>query len=408
MKFSTILLVIIVAFNSVSLQASPILLDTVYLDNAWKQVDGPCFASYYKIFEKGCRVSTPTRFRNFYITGEIQGDGYFIKLDSINDLKSLLEGEFTSYYRDGRTQHHSTWKDGALNGELCDYNPDGTLIRKVIYKNGLPHGLSSEFSNGICYQQEFYEGKNLNGYYTMSNPDGLFSKISINENIPILQSPEVSEMLSQYINDVLWKYYIKDGLTVEVSMSRRNDYGKYYRTFVRLTNNSFFPIEINPELFTAAIKDKKGYDRALAIQNAEQYDKRIKRTQNWETALTSISAGLASTQAGYSVSSTNSYGTISYGGNFGTYSGTSTTTTYNASEAIQTQLAMSQSLMNYTENNAKKREARNEGYLKHTTIKPGECLEGYFNILRKDGQTLYIYLNISDAVFQFQFDPAKK
>ena len=52
MKFSTILLVIIVAFNSVSLQASPILLDTVYLDNAWKQVDGPCFASYYKYVKR--------------------------------------------------------------------------------------------------------------------------------------------------------------------------------------------------------------------------------------------------------------------------------------------------------------------------------------------------------------------
>jgi len=399
-----IIISVLIATICATASANTLTLDTMYYDRSWKAVNGPYFASYYKVFENDTTSNKPKRFRNFYITGEIQADGYYITLDSIDDTQSIIDHEFISYYKNGNIQHCSVRENTKLTGEYCDYYPDGTLKRKSLFKNGLLDGITSEFSDGICTQYEYKDGDIINGYYLMSNPEGFFSRVKLNDNTPIFQSPAPNEIKSQYIDDILWYYYVKDGLIVELSMSSTNDYGKYYRVYIRLTNNSFFPVEIDPETFTAGIRDNKGFDKALKIQSATQYDKRINRTQKWEEALTSFSAGVASVSAGLSTTTSNTYGISSSG----TYWGHTKSTTYNTSEAIQTRIMMSQELAKFTEQNAQKRKVRNDGYLKRTTINPGECVEGYFNILRKKGKEIYVFLNIADAVFQFWINTEKK
>lgn len=292
-------------------------------------------------------------------------------------------------------------------------------------ENGLHHGLHTEFNeNGLCFQQEFWRGEPRYDYYVVSNDNGLFSKIRISDNTPIYTSPSLSQKKIGYNDGMAWPYYINDGIMIAMSNSEINDYGKYYRIYINLTNNSFYPIEFDPSETIAILTDNKGKEVALEIQTAQQYDKRIRRTQMWEEALTGFAQGMAAANAGYSTSTTTSsysgsnysrgnasaYGSGGYA--YGSYSGssnyygssTSTTRTYDAGAAYAAQMQASQNMAAMSEGNFQIRQARQEGYLKRTTVNPGESISGYFNIKRKKGEMLVITLNIAGAEYKFPWN----
>ena len=53
------------------------------------------------------------------------------------------------------------------------------------------------------------------------------------------------------------------------------------------------------------------------------------------------------------------------------------------------------------------RAAKNEEYLKRTTIYPGETISGYINIERKKGVSMTINVDINGAVYTFPWNIAK-
>ena len=131
--------------------------------------------------------------------------------------------------------------------------------------------------------------------------------------------------------------------------------------------------------------------------------KKVRRQQNWAMALAAIGEGMSAASAGYSTSTTNSsysgssystghasaYGSGGYA--FGNYSKTSsyfgssssTTTTYDAAAAYQAQVIASERVASYSNSLLSDRAIKEEGYLKRTTIYPGETISGYINIERK-------------------------
>lgn len=336
-----------------------------------------------------------------------------------------MHGEWISYFKSGKTEKKGYYNNGRQEGEYISFFENGSIALRANFQNGLPHGLYTEFSeDGLCFQQEFLNGQPKYDYYVVTNDNGLYSKIRTADNTPIYTSPSLYSKKVDYINGEAWPYYINDGICVAMTNSKTNDYGKYYRIYLNLTNNSLFPIEFDPSQVEAILTDKKGKEKALEIQTAEQYDKRIRRTQQWEEALVGIANGLAAAGAGYSTSTTttsysghsNSYGSASaYGtrgyahGSYSSHSNyygssTSTTTTYDPAVAYQAQLQASQNMAAFTESNFQVRQARQEGYLKRTTIYPGESISGYFNIKRKNGESLMITLNIAGALYQFPWN----
>lgn len=407
------------------LRAVTFQLDTIYYDAEWKVVTSPQFASYYRIAEHNDNPAQTKRFRDYFITGELQGEGGYKTLDAYDDSKSIMDGTCTNYYKNGKIANKYTIVNGKNHGEWIVFYENGSIQTRANFYNGQPHGLMTQFTeDGLCIQTEYSYGSPKTDYYTVSNDNGLFSKIRISDNSPIWESPSLYSKKVDYKDGEAWPYYINDGIMVGMTNTETNDYGKYYRIYIVLTNNSFFPIEFDPSESVAILTDKKGQEKNLEIQTAEQYDKRIRRTQMWEEALVGFANGLAAANAGYSKSTTttnysgssyssgraSAYGSGGYA--YGNYSGssyyygssTSTTRTYDAAAAYQAQLAASQQMAAFSESNFQVRQNRNEGYLKRTTINPGESITGYFNIKRKKGVTLDVVLNIAGAEYHFPWN----
>lgn len=407
------------AFIIMPLMAEVTQIDTIYYDKEWKGVSSPHFASYYRIIEKNPADNNRKVYRDYYITGELQCEGNYLSIDRNDDTKSVMDGELTSYFRSGKIEQKETIINGKREGEFIRFFENGSIaVRANFCKNQL-HGLYTEFNEtGLCFQQEFWRGTPEYDYYIVTNDKGLYSKLRSTDNTPIYTSPSISQMKIEYVNGQKWPYYIQDGLMIAMNNTRTNDYGKYYRVYVNITNNSFYPIEFDPNEVVAILTDKKGSLRALEVQTAQQYDKRIKRTQRWEEALVGVANGLAASNAGYSTSTTTTNyigSSYSSGSTYGAYNGMSnyyggsisTTRTYDAAAAYQAQLAASQQMAALSEDNFHIREARQEGYLRRTTINPGESISGYFNIKRKDGESLNITFNIAGAKFTFPWNVKK-
>lgn len=394
-----------------------VALDTLYYDNEWKGVSSPHFASYYRVAEINTDSTVTKRFRDYYITGELQGEGDYLSLDPKDDRNSIMHGAWTNYFKSGKIEQKGYRNRGVEDGEYICYYENGSIKLRTTLMNGQPHGLYTEFTeDGLCIQIDYAYGKPKTDYYTVSNDNGLFSKIRISDNTPFWESPSLYNKKVEYKDGKAWLYYINDGIMIAMTNTEINDYGKYYRIYIALTNNSFFPIEFDPSESIAILTDKKGKQKNLEIQTAQQYDKRIRRTQMWKEALFGFANGLAASQAGYSTSiTTSNYSGSSYSSAFGSGgyaygvssyygSNTSTTRTYDAGAAYQAQLVASQQMAAFSESNFQVRQTRNEGYLKRTTINPGESISGYFNIKRKKGEKLDVVLNIAGAEYYFPWN----
>lgn len=420
---------LILAFIPFVSFAQKVELDTLFYDKDWKGVETPQFASFYRIYNPNTTSSFRKIYRDFYITGELQCEGSYISINKFDDSKSVFDGEYVCYFKSGAIEQKGSRVNGFEQGEYIRYYESGNIAIRVNMLNGEPHGLYTEFTeDGLCIQQEYNYGKPIHDYIVISNSDGLYSKLKIADQTPVFSTPSQSDMKVEYKDGAPWQYYINDGICVMITCSEINDYGKYYRMYVNFTNNTFHPIDFDPIESTATLTNNKGEERTLEIQTAEQYDKRIRRTQMWEEALVGFAEGLAASSAGYSRSTTtstysgygNSYGSAyAYGSGgyaYGSYSGrssyygsgTSTTTTYDAGVAYQAQLVASQRIANFTESNFAVRQSRNEGYLKKTTVYPGESISGYFNIKRKKGESLVVTLNIAGIEYNFPWNVGKE
>lgn len=391
------------------------IIDTLYYDKDWKGVESSQFATFYRIYNPNAQSGFRKLCRDYYITGELQSESSYISIDPYDDSNSVFDGEYISYFKNGKIEQKGTINNGVEQGEHIKYDEDGNIILKANFKDGKLHGLYTEYdSNGVCLQKEFKDGTPIYDYYIISNRDGLFSKISTIDNTPLFSTPSQNDLRIEYNDGTVWKYYINDGICIMLTCEEINDYGKYYRIHIKFTNNTFYPIVFDPIESEAILTNKKCEQKTLEIQTSEQYDKRIKRTQMWEEILVSFTEGLAASGAGYSQSTSrssyNSYGAYSpYYGNTSYYgSSTSTTTTYNASAAYAAQMAASQKIERLTENNSSKRQARNEGYLKKTTVYSAQSISGYINIKRKKGESLLIKLNIAGVLYEFPWDISKK
>jgi hypothetical protein len=258
----------------------------------------------------------------------------------------------------------------------------------------------------------------------VSDQNGNCSKIRISDNTPIYESPELSEKKVEYQKGEAWPYYNKNGIMLGMTNNQVKDYGKWYQIPIVISNNSLFPIDFDPTEIKAVLVDKNGKETDLRVYSANDYMKKVRRSQNWAMALTGLAEGMAAANAGYSTSTTNStyngysssYGSASAHGSggyaHGTYSGstsyhgnsTSTTTSYNGLAAYQAQVIASNRMADYQDALLSERQAKDEGYLKLTTVNPGETISGYVNIERKKGDVLYIYVKINNAIYTFPWN----
>ena len=384
-------------------------LDTIYYDKDWKGVSNAAFATYYRVIEVKDNPSVRGSLRDYFITGELQAEGGYLSVDRNDDKNSVFDGEITMYYKNGLVQSHVTKRNGQSEGIYTEFNETGDL----------------------CMQMEMHNDEPVYDYYILSNKDGFSSKIRISDNTPIYESPSLSEKKVDYRDGAAWPYYTKNGIMVAMTNTQVKDYGKWFQISLIIANNSIAPIEFDPELITSSLQKTNGQTVALEVWSSDRYMRKVRRTQNWNMALAGIGEGLAAAGAGYSTSTThtnstyngysNSYGNAyaygsggyaygSYNG-YGSYHGnsstTSRTTTYDGAAAYQAQVIASNRMANYENSLLNERAIKQEGYLRKTTIYPGDAISGYVNIKRISGSTMTVIVDINGAKYEFPWSITK-
>ena len=191
-------------------------------------------------------------------------------------------------------------------------------------------------------------------------------------------------------------FYTNSNVTIRAKCTIVRDYGRYFRIPLIIENNSATPFDFNPDHIFANIIDPKGEQMALSVLSSDEYMRKVRRSQNWAMALNGFAAGMA----GYSTSTTT---TNAYSPNIGYVSAVSTTTTYDATAAA---MAMQQNA-EYRRDALAERAIKEEGYLKITTIYPGEIISGYVHVKRQRGQQLNVLVTINGIGYEFSWNVSR-
>ncbi|MBQ0090486.1 MAG: hypothetical protein KBT27_14255 [Prevotellaceae bacterium] len=408
-------------------------LDTIYYDKYWKGVSSAAFASFYRIYDANDKSELKKHFRDYYITGELQSEGGYISIDKYDDSKSVFDGEWTNYFKSGKVEHKGYRNRGIEEGEYTAYYENGLVKMHAVMKNGKANGILTQFNEegNMCSQIEMLNGEPRYDYYILSNKDGYSSKLRISDNTPIYESPSLNEKKVDYRDGAAWPYYTKNGIMVAMTNTQIKDYGKWFQISLIIANNSIAPIEFDPELITSSLQKTNGQTVALEVWSSDRYMRKVRRTQNWNMALAGIGEGLAAASAGYSTSTThtnstyngysnlygNAYAYGSGGYAYGSYNGygsyhgnsstTSRTTTYDGAAAYQAQVIASNRIANYENSLLNERAIKQEGYLRKTTVYPGDAISGYVNIKRISGSTMTVIVDINGAKYEFPWNISK-
>ena len=376
-------------------------IDTLYYDRSGQIAQNALFADYYRIALYPADSTRHKEFKDFYNSGELRKEGYFLSVDSHDDSKTVFDGEIHSYLRNGNISEKSYYANGRLHGEYTRYNDEGKLTASAFYRAGELSGTYKTYNeDGSCRIVEYDNGKPIHDYYLLSDSDGNTLKFRIADDTPIWESPSIAERFVDYRDGTPWEVYFKNGITIALTNSVVKDYGKWHRIDLVISNNSTTPIEFVPELNIAAYSaDNQDMTTDLQIWTCDAYMKKVKRAQTWAAIAMGFSDGMASAGAGYSTSTTTGY---SSNGVISTYH----TTTYNATAAYQANLASQQRLANFSQALQEEKNIKQMGYLKKNTIYPGESVSGYVHVARIKGERVVFVINIEGAeyLYEWRFD----
>ena len=191
-------------------------IDTLYYDAKGNGVPNKDFADIVLMAYYG-EEEAFNRFRAFYTTGEVYGQGGFTFLDKKLLSKSKLNN-FELFYKSGKLMN--------------SYVTDGIIsVHKEFYENGKYHRYDSLVNNkaeGMQYYEgsedgkiikgiEMKEGKPVNPYYTIWN-DGVPCNYYIEDNSVCNVEVTKFEMKEGvYKEGPMFCYYMANGIIIKLS-----------------------------------------------------------------------------------------------------------------------------------------------------------------------------------------------
>lgn len=396
-----LLLILLTVGNEVLAQER---IDTLYYNRSGPAVRNPVFADYYRLALYPADSAGVKMFKDFYISGELRREGHFQTIDTLDDRRTIFDGNIVSYFKNGRISEKSYYSGGLLEGEYLQYDENGTLKTRASYAGGKLSGTYETYNeDGTCRMVEYCAGLPTHDYYLLADGSGNTLKFRIADDMPVWESPAITERLVDYRDGVPWEVYFKNGLTIALTDAIVRDYGKWHRVDVIISNNSLTPIEFNPETDMMAYSvDEHDVATDLPVWSCDSYLKKVNRSQTWTAILMGVSEGMASAGAGYSTSTTTGYS--SYGG-YSSY----TTTTYNPSAAYQANMASQQRLADFGLALQDEQQVKKLGYLKKNTIYPGESVSGFVHIAWIKGKRAVFVIQIEGAeyIYEWGFDKKK-
>ena len=391
-------------------------IDTLYYTKDWRKAPAKVLANFYRVTYSPTDTSVAKQYRDYYISGELQGAGYFINIDALDNAKSTFDGECISYFKSGKQAEVRHYKNGVLDGLYTAYSEDGSIKASGVYANGALSGLYTEFfKEGEFTQTDYADGKPKFDYYIKGDDHGNLMKFRISDNQPVWESPKVAERYTEYKDGTLWQIYNKNGVTIALTNASVKDYGKWHRIDMVISNNTIAPIEFEPSVnITASSVNAKLEVSDLKVWSAEEYLQKVNRTQVFATIMMGIAEGLATSNAGHSVHATHTHHAgVTYGPGghpSGSYSGHSTSVTrvYDAYAAFNSTMFAARRMANFIDALDRDKEAHKLDYLKRNTLNPGDVISGYAHVKRVKGEKVQFVVNISGAEYVFNWDFGKK
>lgn len=424
MRLFSILLLFFAGVNSVCAQK----LDTLYYDKNGEGISTPAFAAYYRVYSPNL-IGNKKRFRDFYINGTMKSEGEYVTIDKDDDKYSVFDGEYVSYYENGKVKEKKRLFNGYLHGEYTSYYESGLVELHTFFNMGKRDGINTYFDveSQRCIQKVYQDDLPQYDYCIISDENGYVSKVRLSDQVVIWDSPRISDRQSFWSNDRKWQYYQINGILLAVTCDVVNDYGKWFRITVNVSNHTLVPFDFGCQNFYATVKKKNGKEVRLNVYDANLYMKKVKSSQNAAMIAASIGEGLAAAAAGFSSSTTtsrtnysgssSSYGSASaigsggfaYASGYGksNYRGSSTTVTttnsYDGFAAYQASVIASNRLASMQDAMWQERNQRYEGYLKRSTVRPGESVSGYVNIMRDKGESLRLVVELYGSSYEFNW-----
>lgn len=380
------------------------VIDTLYYDKNWKGVESAFDAEYIRIISIPDDTRMPKSFKDYYSSGELQCKGYFISIDKYDDDNSVFDGEIESYYKSGSLMSKVVFKDGVKIGSSFQYSENGSLRVQYIYENG----------------------KSLD-YYVLYSGDDCYGKYDIRTSRPIISPPQPSDIKQNTYGSLKFSTYLINGIKLSCSEEDVKDYGKYHRFHFVITNMTNTPLDISlKDISVYSIKKNK--QLSLKIYNVEEYLKKIDNKTKLAKWYHNTNERMNAQQAGnitvnvkedsYYNSTTNTNANASAYGSTGTSAygyGTSTSTTYgntnttkqvtirDEAAAYEAQQRATQNINDYNENLENQKKVRANSYLKEGILNKFETASGYINVDKSDGETLNLYIVLDNIKYPFSF-----
>jgi len=370
-------------------------IDTLYYNKSWKGINNKTFAAYYRLALYPADKNASKEFKTYYTSGELQGEGNFLELDKSDDANSKLDGIVVNYFKNGDIEEKRSYADGQLHGECITYYSNGNVKEHFNMNHNKKDGLYAQFTEDgrVCTITPYNNGT-PEGSYVVVDADGNYSKYSLESKLPILESPTLAEVETEYKNGVAWPYYNKNGLIVGTSSSFVDDIGDYRKIGVFIVNKSMYNIDIDPaQIEIYSMKNKKRKDYKLV--DADEYDEKIMK-QKKKNAKRSIKRKVVVEQVQENNVNANLGAQVFNAG------------TSNTLKEFQKRICNLKKLEDNSRMKYSEKMPEDLGYLERTTVYPGEIVSGYVYTSDRKATDLFINIKIKGIDYLFDLKENKK
>lgn len=134
---SAMLLMTAVSFaHSRISENAKVVSDTIYYAANNLSVKTAQEASYYRILKtQGVGMQKEDVFQDYYMNGNLRAEGGYTFIDLSNDKNTMLNGEVTTYYQNGKEKLHGKYVNGKRQGYFTLQLRDGG-VAVVAFDNG--------------------------------------------------------------------------------------------------------------------------------------------------------------------------------------------------------------------------------------------------------------------------------
>ena len=200
----------------------------------------------------------------------------------------------------------------------------------------------------------------------------LFIPFWVNAQL-LYRAPKETPIMTEYNNGHIWAYrQIGDFVVGMANYLEEDDYGKYYQIAIFVKNLGEKSVTFDPDKIRTILYKKSGDQRELQVYSYYDYMHKMKNSQAWSMALLGLSAGLDAGKAGYSTT------------------------------VASSQMMILRKLM------ADERNTKTQGYLRITTVHPGEGIIGFMNVKRKKGELMRVKIPVGDYMFVYDWNVSKR